>query len=291
MTVYLGDFSEDVTIDFKWNTNAATGASMDRNTTIAPGVVSVYKANGIGESTAGITDTLTFDGMVGVSHCRINLGADAFYTPGEYQVVLRGAEIDGVIVNACIAHFSIDSPFRRPSVNLVEWLHTAVPTPSVGGIPVVDITRIAGNTIPSSGVAGVMQSDIRYVAGGAVNLASFQTNISDLPTNAELDTALDTLFGQVQAALNALNDVTLQEINTEVQNILNNVNITVPSAGTPPTTVPIMRALGYFYSMLVNPIEITDTEKRFYNTLGQIIWKKVLTAGPASYLENEGIAP
>jgi hypothetical protein len=90
---YLGDFVEDETLHFIWSTNAASGASVTRATN---GTVAVYKDNGTGQSTAGVTDTEDFDTVTGIHACTIDLSADAFYATGaNYTVVLSAATIDG----------------------------------------------------------------------------------------------------------------------------------------------------------------------------------------------------
>jgi hypothetical protein len=99
-----GRLSGQRTIDFKWSSNDADGASVSRATN---GEVRVYKANGTAETTTGVTDTEDFDGLTGIHHCRIAT-TDAFYATGnDYMVVLAGATIDGQTVNAVLAHFSI----------------------------------------------------------------------------------------------------------------------------------------------------------------------------------------
>ena len=124
MTMYLGDLPEDSIAHFKWNTHAAAGGSITRATN---GTISVYKADGITQSTAGITDTEDFDGLTGVHHCKIDTSADAFYATGnEYQVVLSAATIDGQVVNAVLAHFSIEN--RVPFVGALDELAQAAPS-------------------------------------------------------------------------------------------------------------------------------------------------------------------
>lgn len=104
--MYLGDFAEDATLDFKWSTNDAAGASITRAT---DGTVSVYVGNSTTQLTTGVTDTEDFDSLTGVHHCRIDLSSSATYAPGsECQVVLSAATIDGETVNAVLAHFSIE---------------------------------------------------------------------------------------------------------------------------------------------------------------------------------------
>lgn len=108
MPAYLGDFEQDATVYFCWNTNNKNGASITRATN---GTIKVYKDDA-SESTAGIVDTEDFDGLTGIHNCKVNLAADAFYAPGhDYSVVLTGAVIDGETVNAALASFSIENRF------------------------------------------------------------------------------------------------------------------------------------------------------------------------------------
>jgi hypothetical protein len=122
--IYLGDYAEDATIDFKWSTNAADGASITRATN---GTVSVYKANNTTQSTAGVTDTEDFDSLTGIHHCRIDTSADAFYATGnDYAVVLSGATIDGESVNAVLALFSIQNRYQdKTNYQLADGAITA----------------------------------------------------------------------------------------------------------------------------------------------------------------------
>ncbi|MBA7545488.1 hypothetical protein ES705_37857 [subsurface metagenome] len=77
-------------------------------------MIRVYKDDDITEVTAptGITDTEDFDGLTGVHNCKIDLSANAFYATGhDYSVVLAGAQIDGELVNAVLATFSVENRF------------------------------------------------------------------------------------------------------------------------------------------------------------------------------------
>lgn len=104
MTVYLGDILPGQTLDFMWSSNAASGASITRATN---GTISVYKDANTTQTTTGVTDTEDYDGLTGVHHIRI-VTTDSFYVPREsYVVVLSAATIDGLTVNAVLAHFSI----------------------------------------------------------------------------------------------------------------------------------------------------------------------------------------
>lgn len=103
---YLGDFTDQQTVHFIWDTNDSAGASITRAT---DGEVRVYKDNGITQTTTGVTDTEDFDGLTGIHACTIAT-TDAFYVTGSnYTVVLSAATIDGQTVNATLAHFSIEN--------------------------------------------------------------------------------------------------------------------------------------------------------------------------------------
>ena len=106
---YMGDFKEDSTVYFCWDTNDKNGGSITRTTN---GSIRIYKDDGTVENTEGITDTEDFDSLTGIHNCKIDLSSDAFYSKGhDYSVVLAGATIDGESVNAALAMFSIENRF------------------------------------------------------------------------------------------------------------------------------------------------------------------------------------
>lgn len=106
MGPWLGDFVGDSTVNFLWDSNDGSGASITLDTN---GTISVYKNNDATQTTAGITFVEDFDGLTGIHAVTIDLSADAFYVSGNYAVVLSGAVIDGQSVNSVLAHFSIES--------------------------------------------------------------------------------------------------------------------------------------------------------------------------------------
>lgn len=116
MGSYLGDFKEDTTLYFCWDTNDKSGASITRSTN---GTIQIYKDDSTSESTAGTIDTEDFDSLTGIHNCKIDLSTDAFYVAGhDYSIILAGATIDGETVNSVLATFSIENRF--PSSSLFE---------------------------------------------------------------------------------------------------------------------------------------------------------------------------
>lgn len=109
MSKYIGDYKEDATLYFLWDTCDKNGAAITRSTN---GTIKVYKDDSTAKSTAGITDTEDFDGITGVHLCKIDLSTDAFYVAGhDYSIVITGAVIDGENVNAVLATFSTENRF------------------------------------------------------------------------------------------------------------------------------------------------------------------------------------
>lgn len=199
---YLGDFAVGGIVDFKWSTNAANGSSITRATN---GTVAVYFGNDVGQITDGVTDTEDFDGVTGIHHCRIDLSQSSDYAAGaEFDVVLSGSTIDGQPVNAVLAHFSIE---RAGGVlALLKGANGLSAIKAQTAAIEVD-TQDIQSRLPSALQGGRMDS---YLAAAGLQadavteiqagLAS-QASVDDLPTNAELATALGTADDAVLAQI------------------------------------------------------------------------------------------
>jgi hypothetical protein len=111
---YLGDFKAGSVIDFVFSTK---DASKVPTALAGPPVVSVYKGNSVTQSTAGVALTVSFDGVVGLSHVRISTG-DAFYeTAMDYQAVVITGTVGGVsYVGTRVASFSVENRTARPDL-------------------------------------------------------------------------------------------------------------------------------------------------------------------------------
>jgi len=111
---YLGNYTEDASLSFKFHTTDATGAPI----TMTSGAVSVYKESDLTQSTAGVTLTANYDSQTGMHDVTIDLSADAFYAVNkDYSVVLTAGVVDGVTVApAVLAHFAIEKRFQEVDV-------------------------------------------------------------------------------------------------------------------------------------------------------------------------------
>jgi hypothetical protein len=116
---YLGDYAEDATLHFKFNTIDESG---DPITLAGTPSVCVYKADGTTQSAAGTTLTVDFDSVTGLHHVEIDLSADAFYATGnDYQVTIAAGTVDGAsVVGVVLADFSIENRFAEVDLQSID---------------------------------------------------------------------------------------------------------------------------------------------------------------------------
>lgn len=154
MIPYSGDFAEDATVRFVFNTFSSDDPSASVTITdLADADLKVHKDGSTTEIvTDGATIAINFDGITGNHMVTIDTSAHADYTTGaDYHVRMEGTTVDGATINAFIGHFSIENRFVE--VDVTKWLGTAAATPTVAGVPEVDITHLMG-TILAEGAGG-----------------------------------------------------------------------------------------------------------------------------------------
>lgn len=228
MGPYLGDYVEDATLDFIWDSNAKDGASITRAT---DGTISVYKANGTTQSVVGVTDIEDFDSLIGIHHLRIDLSADAFYVVGnDYNVVLSAATIDGEIVNAVLCSFSIENRFQE--VDVIKWLGTAV-NEDIAGYPKITIKDGTGQgeiALTNGKVDGVALVDTtttntdmvtepptavqnrQEMDSNSTLLADIDTKTTNLPPDPADASDIAASHASISGLINGLNDITAADV-------------------------------------------------------------------------------
>lgn len=138
--------------------DGATGAS-ETLSGLAITDIEIYKGVSMTQrsSDAGYvlldTDGIDIDATTGINAFSIDLGDNtdaSFYVVGSfYTVVVSSVTVDGVTVNFVAATFRIvaaEAVAGKPKVDVDAWLGTAVATPTVAGVPEIDMTHIAGAT-------------------------------------------------------------------------------------------------------------------------------------------------
>lgn len=154
----------------------ATGASVTL-TGLAVTDIEIYKDGSVTQraSDAGYvlldTDGIDFDGITGIHGFSIDTGdnTDAgFYTVGAwFTVVVSAVTVDSQTVNFIACQFRLmpaEAVAGKPKVDVDAWLGTAAATPTVAGVPEVDLTHVAGSTTNVSTLATDVQAIITDTA-------------------------------------------------------------------------------------------------------------------------------
>lgn len=230
---YLGDFPEDfTTLTCMFTTHAATGAPVAPSSGFEAADVIIYK-NGSGTqktSTNGVTMTSPFDSITGL-HCLVidtsnDTGDGGFWVPGAmYTLVLSPDEtVDSLAVAKVIGTFGIAlaPAFARlgapagASVSAdiaavkAQTAAIEVDTAEIGaaGAGLTNI-NLPNQTMDIVGnITGNLSGSVGSVTGltvahidAAISSRASQTSVDDLPTNAELATALGTADDAVLAQI------------------------------------------------------------------------------------------
>ena len=148
----------------------------------------------------------------------------------------------------------------------------------------------------TAGTAGKALSDASTATGldaagvrSAVGLASanLDTQLADLPTNAELASALAAADDAVLAAIAALNNLSAAQVNAEVVDALN-VDTYGEPTGAPAATASLVSKIGRNYQALRNKLTVTASAKALFDDAGNALWSKSLTDDGTTYTEAEG---
>lgn len=102
------------------------------------------------------------------------------------------------------------------------------------------------------------------VAGAGLTALATQVSVDDLPTNAELATALAAADDAVLAAIAALNNLSAAAVNAEVVDALATDTYAEPAQGTPAATAALSAKINYLYKAWRNRTTQTATEYALY---------------------------
>lgn len=189
--------------------DGGTGASA-ATTGLATSDIEIYKDGSATQrsSDAGYTlldtDGLDFDGITGINGFSIDTGDNTdsgFYTVGAwFTVVVSAVTIDAQTVNFIAAQFRLmpaEAVAGKPKVDVDAWLGTAAATPTVAGVPEVDLTHIGGTAATSA--SGIPEVKVASIANDAITANSIA---SDALTAAKIasDVATEIQSGLATAA-------------------------------------------------------------------------------------------
>jgi hypothetical protein len=163
------------------------------------------------------TDGIDFDTITGIHGFSIDTGdnTDAgFYTVGAwFHVVVSAVTVDAQTVNFIAAAFRLmpaEGVAGKPKVDVDAWLGTAAATPTVAGVPEVDVTHFGGSAGTfASGLPTVKTSGNVKKAAAFAKFAFLMTDSTNHnPVTGKTVTATISKDGGAFASLNSGDTVT-----------------------------------------------------------------------------------
>lgn len=104
---YIGNFRRDKTVYLWWSSFNADGESVVYS---GSPTFAVYKDNDDVQTEVGVSETMSFDSVVGVNLIAVDCSADDFYTnETEFNVMMQGATIATKTVSGIIGSFSLNN--------------------------------------------------------------------------------------------------------------------------------------------------------------------------------------
>ena len=144
---------------------------------------------------------------------------------------------------------------------------------------------ILADTVALGSPAGVdFAADIAAIKA---ETASILTDTATLGTPVNADFSADIAANL--AAINALNNISTADVNTQMLDVLNTDTFAEPT-GVPSATATLVTKLGYLYMALRNQIDVTATKKTFHDDAGVPEWEKDLSDNGTTYSESEAKA-
>jgi hypothetical protein len=237
MTIDFGNVDAGITLYIPFHTFDSNGGSVTI-TGLAVTDIEIYK-NGAATTRASDngyamldTDGIDFASKTGIHGFSIDLSdnSDAgFYAAGSfYWVVISAITVDTQTVNFVAATFRIGPA----AANVTQWLGTAAATPTVAGVPEVDVTHL-------NGVAQSLQ-DLKDFADegydpstnkvqGVVLTDTVTTYTGDTPQTGDAYAVVNS-GTHGNAALKTLIDAILEDTGTTLDDLVDNLEARL---GTP----------------------------------------------------------
>lgn len=241
---WLGEYPEDfTTVVCMFTTHDGQGGPVAPLSAFEAADVLIYKNGSATQktSTNGVTMTSPFDSIVGL-HCVTidtsnDTGDGGFWVAGAVYTLVLSPDtetIDGKTALNVIGQFGIElaevlrptTAGRQLDVSAggeagIDWANVGSPTTAVNlSATNIDVDQVVASVSGAVGsVTGLTASNLDATISSrasAASLATAQTSIDDLPTNAELSTALGTADDAVLASIAALNNLSQANIRTAV---------------------------------------------------------------------------
>lgn len=196
---FYGDYDTTETVIIPFNTFDSNDPTASVTiTNLVAGDIEIHKDGGTTQrsSDSGVTVTIDFDSVTGNHIASIDLSdnTDAgFYSAGSrYQVRIEGTTVDGGTINAWIGSFSIGCTLRSttPGRTLdvtasgaagIDWANVEGQGTSVDlSATAIDLCDDVTLTATTTDVTNAVTTD-------SASRTASQADVSDIPTNAELN--------------------------------------------------------------------------------------------------------
>jgi len=197
----LGAVPASSVLPIFWTSHDGTTGANEAMSALAVGDILIYKGTSMTQrsSTAGFTlldtDGIDVDTLTGVNAISIDLGDNtdaSFYAAGSfYNVILGPVTIDAQTMYIHLATFRIvaaEGIAGTPKSDVAAWLGTAAATPTVAGVPEVDITHIGGTAVTAA--AGIPEVKVASIAANAITAASMNADAGAEIADAVWDEAI-----------------------------------------------------------------------------------------------------
>src|SRR3990170_831739 len=262
--MYLGEYRID-----DYVTLIATTHRFSSGAAYAPTAIT-YRVYEDATDVEIVADTAmtNFDTETGFYLDRIQCTAVLGYEVGKTYTALIKATVDSV---AAITAYTWR--ILTPPVNVAQWLGTACATPTVNGVPEVDLTHIEGTAHASTSIRAnlisILGTTLTETAGQIA--AAFKQffdigtptgnmkAITNVVTATNLTTNNDKTgysINGTKTTLDALNDVSTAQVNTEVDTALADANLD-HLVGTA-TGIPAIPAGTYIDQMMDDGTAVYD---------------------------------
>lgn len=275
---YIGSWKIDDLLTFVCNTHDPTdGSASDADSPPSYRIYEDETSTPILTGSMALLDSTNTDGFYSE---QITLSAANGFEKGKcYSVYISATvnSITGTMSHTFQMEAEVDANTVTDTVNLSATIETQIDNIETDTNSLND-TKIAQTlNLTASGNIGIDWANVENPTT-VVDLSATDINLVD---TASVLTAYDasTDFNATQKA----------SINSEVSDVVKTDTVSEMTQQAPPATPTIEEAIMYLYMAVRNQLDVTSSNKSFYNDSGTVIWKKALTDNGTTYSEAEGV--
>jgi hypothetical protein len=173
-------------------------------------------------------------------------------------------------------------------VDVAEWLGTAAATPTVAGVPEVDVTHWKGSVAPDNTGDAFARLGAPAGASIAADLVTIDNFVDDLESRLTAGRAAN--LDNLDAAISSRSTVTTAQVNTEVVDVIRVDTISELAQAAPAASPTVATALMLLYMALRNEFTQTATLATISNDAGTVICKSTTSDDATTFTRGEWVA-